>query len=556
MADDVNDILRRLIAGNMAQGGPDYAAKLMARGMGTPEQIRAAEHQALVAAAVARGAKQDHMMATEPDMAGIDPAFQSVNPSYMEIQPPRFADYPDPAEMPPPQSIIPPAQAGLPTGGLPPNPQSLSGYEARRNSMPPKEAPDNRPVSERIASAMQPVREGAGPALNEAGRAIDWAAGLPKAAAQTIGAGAMATGGAGMSALGYPDAGQSMLDSAARLGEGASRTFEQGLTEDSLETRIQRLQMRLEVNPADRQAAEELTALMQQRMATESAAPAPGAPQGLRFGGVPSMGGEPIGTPMQFSGPPPVTPPVTPALSSPAPSAGISSGAPAPGAAPMAGLAPTTGGAAGPSGTTARGMGGLDSLPPPSAVAASNPEAYNPETGTRPDEARALSIWDRMFGEKGSDKRTATSQALMQMGAVMMSAEGNFGQALGMGIQAGILEYDQTLQALADEAREAKKAGMEEEAMAMELEMKRLALARAKSGGTGGGRRSGPARQSGVVQNPLDAYREKALLLEAAGYPLSPAQLSAGAAEAIGLDLPASAYSTPKANEFDALLGQ
>lgn len=169
---------------------------------------------------------------------------------------------------------------------------------------------------------------------------------------------------------------------------------------------------------------------------------------------------------------------------------------------PMMLPAVTPPGGGGGTGGIAAGTVDLANLPSAADVSPLNPEAYNPETGTRPPEARALSIWDRMFGEVGSDQRAAVSQGLIRMGAAMMQSKGDLGQALGEGIEAGLLEFDATTKALADEAKEAKQMGMEEEAHELNMALKRLQLARAQSGGGGGG---GGARTSGVVENPFES---------------------------------------------------
>lgn len=241
----------------------------------------------------------------------------------------------------------------------------------------------------------------------------------------------------------------------------------------------------------------------------------------------------------------PMPPQITP------PQAGLP---PAPG--PMA-IPPTTPGATDPMGGGGGGaglMGGIDmdSLPSGAAVSPSNPDAYNPETGTRDPEVRALSIWDRMFGEPGTDRRSAMSQALMRMGAVMMSTNGNLGQALGAGIQEGLLEYDETMKALSDEAKEARKMGMEEEAFQIDMEMKRLQLARARAGGVGGR----GARTSGVVENPLEAARTNALVMESLGFPLTPEQQTFAYARALNIPLPASAAAPPKQDPVAAIMAQ
>lgn len=117
-------------------------------------------------------------------------------------------------------------------------------------------------------------------------------------------------------------------------------------------------------------------------------------------------------------------------------------------------------------------------------VAPADPAAYNPETGTRPEEARKLSFMERVFGERGSDQSKNAGKALMMAGAAIMSTPGTIGEAVGAGIQAGLLTYDEAQKALSDEAKEARLMGMEEEAHQLDMELKRLQIQRGRQAGS------------------------------------------------------------------------
>lgn len=120
------------------------------------------------------------------------------------------------------------------------------------------------------------------------------------------------------------------------------------------------------------------------------------------------------------------------------------------------------------------------------------PEQFDPETGERSDEARKLGLLERMFGEQGSNEYRAAGRALMMAGAAIMSTDGNLGQALGNGIQAGLLQYDDVLAALREEELEARKMGMAEEAHAMSMQLKSIQAARAAAGGKRGPVKAAP----------------------------------------------------------------
>lgn len=130
------------------------------------------------------------------------------------------------------------------------------------------------------------------------------------------------------------------------------------------------------------------------------------------------------------------------------------------------------------------------------------PEAFNPDTGTRDEMTRGTGVLDRIFGEnnvdkylgeEGSDRRRNTGKALMMAGATMMQYNGNLGQAIGAGIQAGLTTYDEAMQAIRDEEKEMRQMGMKEEAHELSMELQRLQLQRLRatplpgSGGGGGG---------------------------------------------------------------------
>ena len=114
------------------------------------------------------------------------------------------------------------------------------------------------------------------------------------------------------------------------------------------------------------------------------------------------------------------------------------------------------------------------------------PEMFDPETGERPDEVRKLGLLERIFGEKGSDSYQKAGKALMMAGAAIMSSQGNLGQAIGEGIQAGLMTYDDAMDALRREEIEARKLGMAEEAHAMNMELQRLRLQRTAAGANSG----------------------------------------------------------------------
>lgn len=494
---DRDEIIRRIISGDMSRGGADFAARMMQQTM-PAEQLRADARNAQIAQIVRQGQERARMLALEPNLMGPEDMFMSVNPSYTENRPDRFVEYP------------PLPQQGLPTGGLPPNPRALGMVDAMANNMPPQNVrfpepePDysNMTTAERLAAQAAPYRHGLRNELESWVQMADQTMGVPVAVGESaLGMGVGAFGG--VAALsGFPEVGQEAFDMAGRRFAGAYDRLSEGNVADD----IAGLQRRLAANPSDREAAIKLTDLIAAQQNAVTNMPSAkagdtvpttaepfmsggiGMPEGMDPLGMPEIGmGGAAMVPAMLDGGPAGTPLASPQAGLPTP----------PGPMMLPAVTPPGGGG----GTGGIGAGTVDlaNLPSAADVSPLNPEAYNPETGTRPPEARALSIWDRMFGEVGSDQRAAVSQGLIRMGAAMMQSKGDLGQALGEGIEAGLLEFDATTKALADEAKEAKQMGMEEEAHELNMALKRLQLARAQSGGGGG------ARTSGVVENPFES---------------------------------------------------
>jgi hypothetical protein len=103
------------------------------------------------------------MGSPEEMMGPADLDLTAVNPSYREDQPDRFVEYPvPPMDAPRTASTLPVPPSGLPTGGLPPNPNGLSMTDRMRNgmidsprtwgTMPPEESP----VETLLASSPNP----------------------------------------------------------------------------------------------------------------------------------------------------------------------------------------------------------------------------------------------------------------------------------------------------------------------------------------------------------------------------------------------------------------
>lgn len=132
------------------------------------------------------------------------------------------------------------------------------------------------------------------------------------------------------------------------------------------------------------------------------------------------------------------------------------------------------------------------------------PEAYDPETGLRGDDARKTSFLQRLFG---SDKDPNLGRALLAAGAAMMGTNGHFGEALANAVQAGLTTYDDATQALKDEEKEARQMGMIEEAHELDMALKRLQLER---------RRAGPIKA--VERSPVEqAFEDAASIVAVSG---------------------------------------
>lgn len=191
----------------------------------------------------------------------------------------------------------------------------------------------------------------------------------------------------------------------------------------------------------------------------------------------------------------PIMPNTTPAATGQPLPPGAANAAPV----PMAGLGGQTS-----NGGTGQGSAASGAVP----FNPRGPEAFDPETGTRDDQTRKLSLASRIFGEPDSDKRKSMSKALMMAGAAIMSSPGDLGQAIGAGIQAGVTTFDEATQALRDEEKEMRQMGMEEEAHQLNMALKRLQLERRQGGGGGVGK---------AKVDPLDAAASDALVLESMG---------------------------------------
>jgi hypothetical protein len=111
----------------------------------------------------------------------------------------------------------------------------------------------------------------------------------------------------------------------------------------------------------------------------------------------------------------------------------------------------------------------------------------DPDTGTRTDEARAMSLMERILGPEDSDRRRETGRALMAAGATIMSTGGSLGESIGAGIKAGLVTYDEAMRALKDEEMAMRELEMKEEAHAIEMAAAELALERARAMPVGGG---------------------------------------------------------------------
>ena len=174
------------------------------------------------------------------------------------------------------------------------------------------------------------------------------------------------------------------------------------------------------------------------------------------------------------------------------------------------------------------------------------PEQFDPETGTRTEEARKLGLLERMFGEKGSPEHRAAGRALMMAGAAIMSTDGDLGKALGNGIQAGLMQYDDVLEALREEEMEARQMGMAEEAHAMNMHLKSIQAARAAAGGK---------RGSLSAEPELTKVQQAAVLAdEFSQLGLDPQMSLAGALNRV-YGVPATLVRPPSNDPMAALLG-
>ena len=181
-----------------------------------------------------------------------------------------------------------------------------------------------------------------------------------------------------------------------------------------------------------------------------------------------------------------------------------------------------------------------------------SPELIDPETGERSDEARKLGLLERMFGEKGSDKYKNAGKGLMMAGAAIMSSGGNLGQAIGEGIQAGLMTYDDAMAALREEELEAKKMGMTEEAHAMNMHLNSLRAARMSA--VGGGGKSGAVKPEPEYTPTQQGLMLADMLVDQ--FHVDPEHaLRIGAQQAFGL--PAGAINPPRQQDQDLFsLGQ
>jgi len=200
--------------------------------------------------------------------------------------------------------------------------------------------------------------------------------------------------------------------------------------------------------------------------------------------------------------------------------------------------------------TEAAGKAGLEMVmqgeQPP--VSANDPDMYDPDTGLRSDDARKLGLLERMFGEKGSDKYQTAGKALMMAGAAIMSSQGSLGEAVGQGIQAGLMTYDDAMQALKDEEKEARQMGMAEEAHALNMQLKQLQIQNA-------GKR-GSIKPEKTLQDRIADGLVLADLLENVFEQPRERALSIGAQQGLGLPAGTANPPRPPAEDFLSMLGQ
>lgn len=100
-----------------------------------------------------------------------------------------------------------------------------------------------------------------------------------------------------------------------------------------------------------------------------------------------------------------------------------------------------------------------------------------------------LNAINRWMADRGMDpdERSAAADALIRMGATMMMTPGNFGEALGAGLSAGLDEYSGALDTLQDRALAEQEAAMraQEFQLAQSLGQQELALNRMRIEGGG-----------------------------------------------------------------------
>jgi|GEM_PF-6939524 len=190
------------------------------------------------------------------------------------------------------------------------------------------------------------------------------------------------------------------------------------------------------------------------------------------------------------------------------------------GAGGSAGLPSGTGGGYGRGGGTSGGLQeGLEG-------ASREPGDPLGPTQERTEEERGMSFFERVFGAEDSDKRGNMGKALMMAGGQIMASGKPLGEAIGEGIQAGIMTYDEAKQALQEEERYAREMGLKEEAHEMRMRLQELQLrqgeqsmalraaagARAAAGG-GSGSGGGAEESSMGIWDDLIENRQRAELV-------------------------------------------
>lgn len=190
------------------------------------------------------------------------------------------------------------------------------------------------------------------------------------------------------------------------------------------------------------------------------------------------------------------------------------------GAGGNAGLPSGTGGGYGRGGGTSGGLQeGLEG-------ASREPGDPMSPTQERTEEERGMSFFERIFGAEDSDKRGNMGKALMAAGGQIMASGKPLGEAIGEGIQAGIMTYDEAKQALQEEERYAREMGLKEEAHEMRMRLQELQLrqgeqsmalraaAGARAAAGGGGRGGGGDEESSMgIWDELIENRQRAELV-------------------------------------------